>query len=97
MTSASTSPFSRYGVPTVMFSPSAIIRTWSSLTVLPVSISIFSSFRVCPSATRYCFPPFWMTAYMSLLQRVFFGSFKRHGMINSKFGFFKWCVDLFWL
>jgi len=54
----------RTGAPMVVSAPLPSIRTWSSSTVAPASPASFSTLMTSSLATRYCFPPVWMTAYM---------------------------------
>src|SRR5210317_839268 len=60
----STATSSSSGCPILTFSPSENINTRSNVTGLPTSPGIFSTRRICPCWTLYCFPPELTTAYM---------------------------------
>src|ERR1035441_2232088 len=66
MTSAVTRAPLMLGLPTWIFSPSAINKTSSSAISLPFSPSRSSTSKTSPGWTRYCLAPVRITAYMNV-------------------------------
>src|SRR3989339_220461 len=57
----------RVGVPTCVVVPSSSdMSNTSKLMLAPTSKSSFSILSSCPSRTRYCFPPVWITASVAI-------------------------------
>src|SRR5215471_7667524 len=84
--SASTVTPATVGRPTSTLPPSSAKRSGPKVTLVPAGPASFSTRRVSPSLTRYCFPPVAMTAYMVPGPPGERGSLERRPALSSSFG-----------